>query len=48
MIDRTDHDDANPDKAGAFVRKPVELPKLFEEEPSKNGFPAGTKTAELV
>ena len=41
-------DDANPDKAGAFVRKPVELPKLFEEEPSKNGFPAGTKTAELV
>jgi hypothetical protein len=41
-------DEANPDKAGPFVRKPIELPKLFEEEPGKNGALTGTKTAELV
>ena len=41
-------DDANPEKSAPFVRKPVELPKLFEEEPSNNGAHVGARTGELV
>ena len=41
-------DEANPEKSAPFLRRPVELPKLFEEEPSMNGSLSATKTAELI
>jgi cell division protease FtsH len=42
-------DEANPDRAKPFERKPVELPKLFEEENgSKNGSLTKAAAAELV
>ena len=42
-------DEANPEHAKPFERKPVELPKLFEEENgSKNGALAKAAAAELI
>jgi cell division protease FtsH len=42
-------DEANPERAKPFERKPVELPKLFEEENgSKNGSLTKAAAAELI